>query len=160
MVAGMDVGHGGAPMSLARAEVVVDAPPEAVWRVVSDPRNLTRWERHVATVDDVPDTLIEGLEYSTQIRFAGVAGRVDVTVVEVDAPHFGRLHLRGVLDAVVTTRVTGLEDGRSLLEHEVEYSFGGGALGSFAAHGLEFLGGASYVLHRGAIAQKRQIEAG
>ena len=146
-------------MSLARAEVVVDASPEQVWAVVSDPRNLTRWERHVSAVDDAPSELIEGLEYSTQIRFAGVAGRVDVTVIEVDPPHFGRLHLRGVLDAVVTTRVTALEDGRSLLEHEVEYAFGAGGIGSFAARGLEFLGGASYVLHRGAIAQKRQIEA-
>ncbi|MEX2420223.1 MAG: hypothetical protein WD670_00240, partial [Actinomycetota bacterium] len=81
-------------------------------------------------------------------------------VVEVDAPHFARLHLHGVLDAVVTTRVTALEDGRSLLEHEVEYAFGAGMLGSFAARGLEALGGAHFVLLRGARAQKRQIERG
>lgn len=158
MVAWLVRRNGAAGVSLARAEVVVEAPPERVWDVVSDPRNLTQWERHVAAVDG-PEELIEGQEYSTEIRFAGVHGRVDVTVVEVDAPHFGRLHLHGVIDAVVTTRVTGLQDGRSLLEHEVEYSFGAGTLGSFAARGLELLGGASFALHRGALAQKRQIEA-
>jgi uncharacterized protein YndB with AHSA1/START domain len=144
-------------MSVASAEVVIDAGPEEVWAVVGDPRNLTRWERHVAAVD-APEELVEGLEYSTEIRFAGVAGQVDVTVLEVDPPHFARLQLRGVLDATVTTRVTGLEDGRSVLEHEVDYAFGAGLIGSFAAKGLEALGGAHYVLLRGAQAQKRQIE--
>ena len=145
-------------MSLARAEIAIDASPEEVWAVVADPRNLTNWERHVAAVD-APAELTEGLVYDTQIRFAGVSGRVEVTVVEVEAPNFARLHLTGVLEAVVTTRVTGLADGRSLLEHEVEYAFGAGVIGSFAARGLEALGGASFVLQRGAAAQKRQIEA-
>ena len=147
-------------MSIARAEVVVDASPEEVWRVVSDPDNLLHWDRRVAGVTDVSqDEFTAGLTYKTELRFMGVHGTVGVEVLEADPPHFARLRLSGPLDATVTTRITALEDGRSLLEHEVDYRLRG-ALGLFAARSLKLLGGADFALKRGTIAQKRQVEAG
>ena len=44
-------------MSTAEFSVEIEASPERVWEVVSDPANIPHWERHVVSVK-VPD---EGL---------------------------------------------------------------------------------------------------
>src|SRR2546425_967993 len=43
-----------ATMSVVQVSVDVDAPPESVWAIVSDPRNLPRWDRRIVAVDGVP----------------------------------------------------------------------------------------------------------
>ena len=48
---------------------------------------------------------------------------------------------------------------RSRLEHDVEYSFRGGALGDLAARSLQLLGGAQLALKLGTLAQKHSIES-
>ena len=57
-------------MSTAEFSVEIEASPERVWEVVSDPANIPHWERHVVSVQ-VPD---EGLEkdstYSVVMSFA------------------------------------------------------------------------------------------
>ena len=37
-------------MSTVEFSVEVDAPPERVWEVVSNPANIPHWERHVVSV--------------------------------------------------------------------------------------------------------------
>ena len=59
-------------MSTAEFSVEVDAPPERVWAVVSDPANIPHWERHVVSVH-VPDAgLGEGSRYTVVMAFMGV----------------------------------------------------------------------------------------
>ena len=41
-------------MSTTEFSVEVDAPPERVWAIVSDPANIPHWERHVVSVR-IPD---------------------------------------------------------------------------------------------------------
>jgi uncharacterized membrane protein len=146
-------------MTLVRASVDVDASPERVWAVVSDPRNLPIWDKHIDAVLDVPpDGVRRGTRYTTVLRFMSIHTSIGAEVLELDPPRFGRVRLRGLLDATVTTRVDPLDGDRSRLEHEVDYRFRGGPLGRLAARSLRMLGGAGLALRHGALAQKRQIE--
>ena len=148
-------------MSEARVTVNVDAPPERVWAAISDPRNLSRWDRHITKVEGVPeDGLKVGVRYSTELRFMGVAGVVDAEVLEWDPPRSSKILLRGFIEAVVYTRVEPLPHGRSRIVHEVRYGFRGGPVGGLAARALRLTGGPQLVLRRGTLAQKRHIESG
>lgn len=141
-------------------DMEIEATPEEVWTVVSDPRNLPRWDRHILSVRGVPDDgLAEGDRYTTELKMLGVRGMIEAEVLEIEPPKRSRIRLRGLLDATVKTSVSPLAGGlRSLLEHDVEYHFRGGGLAAFATQGLELTGGPSVVLRRGAMAQKKQIE--
>jgi uncharacterized protein YndB with AHSA1/START domain len=141
-------------------DMEIEATPEEVWGVVSDPRNLPKWDRHIISVRGVPDDgLVQGDRYTTELKMLGVRGTIEAEVLEIEPPMRSRIRLRGLLDATVKTKVSPLSGGeRALLEHDVEYHFRGGGLAAFATQGLGLTGGPSVVLRRGAMAQKRQIE--
>ncbi len=142
-------------------DMEIDATPEEVWKVVADPRNLPKWDRHIISVEGVPaDGLQVGTRYITELRMFGVTGKVEAEVLELEAHRRSRIRLRGFLDATAETKVTPISGGsRSLLEHDIEYHFRGGGLAAFATQGLGLTGGPSLVLRKGTMAQKRQIEA-
>ncbi len=145
----------------ARIVVDVDAPPEKTWTVISDPRNLPRWDRHITRVAGVPeDGLHPGDRYETELQFMGVRGVVEAEVLEFDPPRHSKILLRGFIEAVVTSRVEPLPHGRSRIVHVVQYGFRGGPVGQLAARALRVTGGPQLVLRRGTLAQKRQIEQG
>lgn len=141
-------------------DLEIDATPEEVWDVVSDPRNLPKWDRHILTVAGVPeDGLKEGTRYTTELKMLGVRGTIEAEVLEIEPPRRSRIRLRGILDATVKTAISPLSGGRrALLEHDVEYHFRGGGLAAFATQGLGLTGGPTVVLRKGALAQKQQIE--
>ncbi|HZD18399.1 MAG TPA: SRPBCC family protein [Actinomycetota bacterium] len=152
--------NGLGPMSATvRVEVEVQAPAEAVWGVISDPGNLPHWNRHIVRVTGVPSTgLTEGTQYVTEMRFMAVRTRVQAQVLEWEPPRRATFRLRGILDATVTSTVEPLDDGRSRLEHVVEYRFRGGLVGDLAARSLALVGGDQHALRHGTLAQKREIE--
>lgn len=159
MVAGVAERNGDRPVTVVAVSVEVDAPPERVWEVISDPRNLPHWDRHVVRVKDVPATgLREGARYATEMRFMAVRTKVHARVLEWEPPRRVAIRLSGVLDATVTSTVEPLGGERSRLEHVVDYRFRGGPLGDLAARSLRLVGGARYALRRGTLAQKREIE--
>jgi uncharacterized membrane protein len=144
----------------ARIAVEIDAPARRAWEVVSDPRNLPHWDRHIVRVVGVDDGLSEGVRYTTVMRFLTAQADVACTVVAWDPPRRSVIELAGIVEARVETTVTPLgRGGRCRLEHDVEYRFGGGPLGALAARSVRFLGGAHLALRHGALAQKREIEA-
>ena len=148
-------------MTVVTVAVEVDAPPERVWEVISDPRNLPHWERHIVAVDGVPATgLHEGARYVAEMRLLAVRTKVRAEVLEWDPPRRVSIRLTGVLDATVTSTVEPLGARRSRLKHVVEYRFRGGPFGDLAARSLRMLGGARYALRHGTLAQKREIESG
>ena len=149
-------------MSQVTASVVIDAPPKEVWEIVADPRHLPRWNRRITKVHGVPRDGIEaGTEYTTVVSFMGVGAHVDAEVLDVEPPEFSRIKLSGpVLRAVVTTRLTEDDGGKTKLEHVVDYEFRGGVLGRLAEKALEVSGGPGMVLRRGILAQKQQVEEG
>jgi carbon monoxide dehydrogenase subunit G len=147
--------------TMVSASVEVDAPPERVWAVVADPRQLPRWERHIVSIEDVsPEGLSKGATYTVVMRFVAVRARVHAEVLEWSPPGYACVRLTGLLDATVRTTITPIGRRRSRLEHDVEYTFRGGALGDLAARSLQLVGGAHLALRLGAMSQKHQIESG
>jgi uncharacterized protein YndB with AHSA1/START domain len=150
----------GAPVTLIRTSIVVDGSPEEVWKVVSDPRNLPRWNRYIRAVHDVPgDGLRPGSRYWTELGGLGVTFRIRAEVEEVDPPRYARVRLSGPVDAVVRTWIRPMGERRSRLEHQVDYSVRGGPIGALVGRALRHLG-APTVLRRGTRAQKLQVERG
>jgi uncharacterized protein YndB with AHSA1/START domain len=157
VVARLDERDGGRVTTVSVA-VEVDASPQRVWEVVSDPANLPHWNRHIVRVTGVPaGGLDRGVSYVTEMRFLGVHGRVAAEVLEWQPPRRASIRLSGLLDATVTSTVEPLDGGRTRLEHVVEYRFRG-ALGDVAAASLRLVGGAHFALRRGTLAQKHEIE--
>lgn len=145
-------------MTKIREWITIDATPEEVWRVVSDPRNLPKWNFYIHSVHDVPENGVKsGDKYWTKMSVLGVQFRVDSEIEELDPPHYARVHLRGPLEAVVRTWVRPAGRRRSRLEHEVDYRLKGGPIGALVARGLRLFGG-STVLKRGLRSQRRQVE--
>jgi ligand-binding SRPBCC domain-containing protein len=145
-------------MTTVEYSVEVDAPPEEVWAITSDPRDLPAWERHIESVA-VPDGgLKPGARYAVTMSFMGVKATVPCIVREWEPPWRSVVELGGLLKATVTTSIASLPFDRSVLRHEVRYVFRG-PLGSFAAASVRAVGGAEYALKRGTEAQRRQIEA-
>jgi hypothetical protein len=93
------------------------------------------------------------------MKFMAVRARIAAEVLEWDPPHVSSIRLSGVIEATVTTTVDALGDDGSRLRHEVDYRFRGGPLGKVAARSMALVGGAQFALRRGALAQKREIEA-
>lgn len=156
-------GRDGEGPGVTRVEtsVHVAAPPERVWEVVSNPRNLRIWDRHIVGVEDVPEGgLREGASYAALLRFMGVRARVRAEVLAWEPPHRAVVRVTGpVVEATVTTTVEPAGDA-SILRHEVEYRFRGGPIGEVAARSLELVGGAYLAVRHGALAQKRHVERG
>ncbi len=137
---------------------MVEAPPEEVWGVIADPRNLPRWNKYIRSVHDLPEEgLHPGARYWTNMSAMGVSFRVDAQVEELDPPRFARIRLSGPVEAVVRTWVRPAGRHRSRLEHEIEYRLKGGPVGGVVAKGLKVFG-APALLKRGIRAQKRQVE--
>jgi uncharacterized protein YndB with AHSA1/START domain len=138
--------------------VEVDAPPEEVWTVASDPRNLPQWDRHIESVDLPAGGLHVGARYRVSLRFIAVRTTVDATVLEWEPPWRSVVRLEGMLEATVSTSIASLPYERSVLRHEVSYRFRG-PFGGVGARSLQAVGGAQLALKRGVLAQKRQVEA-
>lgn len=147
-------------LTRVRFAVEVDAPPDRVWALTSDPRNLPRWDRHIESVD-VPDGVAgPGFRYRVRLRLMAVRMSVRGEILSWEPPGRARVRLAGpLLDAVVVSTVDPLDGGRSMLAHEVEYRFRG-PLGGFGAASLNAVGGAQLALRHGTLAQKREVESG
>ena len=145
-------------MTIVEVSEEIDAPPERVWAVTSDPRNLPHWDRHIERVWLPSSGLELGARYSVKMRFLAVRADVNAEVLEWEPPWRARIRLWGILEATVTTTIASLPFDRSLLRQEVEYAFKG-PLGRFAARSLAAVGGARLAIRRGVLAQKREIEA-
>jgi uncharacterized protein YndB with AHSA1/START domain len=144
-------------MTTAEFSVEVDASPKRVWKVVSDPRNIPFWERHVMSVHVPEGGFGLGSTYRVEMSFMGIRVTVRGEILEWEPPSRARIHLRGSLDATILTSVASLPRGRSVLRHEVTYRFRG-PLGRVVAAGLNAVGGAQLGIRHGTLAQKRQIE--
>jgi hypothetical protein len=145
-------------MTTVEYSVEVDASPEAVWDVASDPRGLPAWERHIESVSVPTGGLGLGVRFEVTMSFMGVHASVPCVVREWEPPWRSVVDLRGLLVATVTTSIASLPFDRSVLRHEVRYVFRG-PLGSFAAASVRAIGGAEFALRRGSEAQRRQIES-
>lgn len=160
MVEGVVKRYREAPMTVIRQATVIDAPPEEVWSIIADPRNLPRWNSLIKEVRGVPPNgLKPGDRYATEIGALGVRFKVRARVVEIDPPRSSMIRLTGPLEATVRTWLRPVGKGRTRLEHEVDYRIKAGPVGGLIARGVKHIG-APTILKRGIRAQKRQVERG
>jgi uncharacterized protein YndB with AHSA1/START domain len=145
-------------MTTVEYSVEVDAPPERVWELTSDPRNLPHWDRHIVGVRMPAGGLGAGARYEVVMRFLAVSTTVKAEVLEWEPPWRSRIRLRGLLEAIVTTSIAKLPWDRSVLRHEIDYRFRG-PLGRFGAASLNAVGGAQLALRRGTLKQRDEIES-
>jgi uncharacterized protein YndB with AHSA1/START domain len=139
--------------------VEIDASPERVWQVTSNPANLPHWDKHIESVDVPEGGLATGVRYQVMMRFMSFRTTVDADVLEWEPPWRAVIRLSGLLEATVTTAIASLPYERSVLRHEVTYRFRG-LFGGLGAQSIQALGGSQLALKRGVLAQKREIEAG
>jgi uncharacterized protein YndB with AHSA1/START domain len=145
-------------MTSVEYSVEVDASPERVWELTSDPRNLPHWDRHIVGVRLPAGGLGPGARYEVAMRFLAIRTTVEAEVLEWEPPWRSRIQLHGLLEATVTTSIAKLPWDRSVLRHEVEYRFRG-PLGRFGAASLNAVGGAQIALRRGTLRQRDEIES-
>jgi len=145
-------------VTTVECSVEIDATPNEVWEVTSDPRNLPHWDRHIIGVSLPKGGLAKGAVYTVRMQFVAVRATIHAEVVEWEPPWRAVIRLGGVLDATLTTTVASLPFDRSVLRHEVRYVFRG-PLGRFAAASVNAVGGGPLALRRGTLAQKREIES-
>ncbi len=146
-------------MTTVEVSAEIAAPPQRVWNVTSDPRNLPHWDKHLVAVGLPEEGLGRGARYEVVMRFMAVRAKVRAEIVEWEPPWRSKIRLVGLLDATVTTSIASLPFERSLLRHEVSYRFRG-PFGSLGAKSLAAVGGPQLALKRGLAAQKREIESG
>jgi len=137
--------------------VEVDAPPERVWKVTSNPRNLPHWDKHIESVEVPEGGLGLGVRYHVLMRFMSLRTTVDAEVLEWEPPWRATIRLSGLLEATVTTTIASLPFERSMLRHEVTYRFRG-VFGGIGARSIQAVGGTQMALKHGVLAQKREIE--
>ena len=143
-------------MTTVEYSVEVDASPERVWELTSDPRNLPHWDRHIVGIRLPAAGLGPGALYEVRMRFFTIRTTVKAEVLEWEPPWRSRIRLSGLLEATVSTSIAQLPRDRSVLRHEVEYTFRG-PLGRFAAASLNAVGGAQSALRRGMLKQRDEI---
>ncbi len=117
-------------MTQIHRSIEIAAPPEAVFRELTDLHRLTRWSTITETHEGPDDQLALGQEFDQTLRVAGVKLPSTWRVVEYDAPRVvaydatspggGRLHMR----QVVTPNASG-----SAVDLDVDYDLPGGVLG-------------------------------
>lgn len=143
--------------SVVEVSVDIDASPVDVWKVVADPQNLHRWDRHIALIEGAHGELHEGDEYTTELRFMGARARAHMKVLALKPNHYSKVAMHGVVDGTVESWMEPLDGDRTRLRHRVEYRFRGGPLGEVAGRAVRMMG-AGAILKRGVQAQKRQVE--
>ena len=148
-------------MTWAHYSTEVTASPEKVWSVISDPRNLVKWDDRVKEVAGVPEGgLHEGITYTTTLKVMGVTAKVESKVVTLDPPRESVVDLQGLILGRVETTIAPLDGGRSRLTQSVTFSFRGGFFGRMAARALRLTGGPEIFLKRAVEKQKLHIEEG
>ncbi len=119
-------------------EVDIDAPPEAVYGLVMDPRRLGDWVSIHHRLEEAPDgELDRGSELTQCVKVAGQRFKVRWRVVEDDCPRRVVWEGRGPVrtHARVIYDLDG-RDGGTRFSYVNEYELPGGAAGRLAGRAV------------------------
>jgi carbon monoxide dehydrogenase subunit G len=122
-------------MSEVRANIDIDAPPEAVYDTVLDPSRLHDWvtiHRKVNKVDEGEPRKGFQMDQTLCLRHANF--KVHWTLTEADRPHRATWEGKGPAGSYArTSYVLKERDGRTQFEYENEFKAPGGMLGAAAS---------------------------
>src|SRR5579863_4271043 len=123
-------------MSTVHAQIVIAAPPLAVWDTIMDPQRLGEWVTiHRSVKVKSPDPTAEGAEMDQVLHVVGMSFKVHWTLEHVRAPRQAEWEGRGpaLSRAVIRYRLEGDEDGPTTFDYVNEFHPPGGALGNMAS---------------------------
>jgi carbon monoxide dehydrogenase subunit G len=122
-------------MSEVRANIDIDAPPEAVYDTVLDPSRLHDWvtiHRKVNKVDEGEPRKGFQMDQTLCLRHANF--KVHWTLTEADRPHRATWEGKGPAGSYArTSYVLKERDGGTQFEYENEFTAPGGMLGAAAS---------------------------
>jgi carbon monoxide dehydrogenase subunit G len=122
-------------MSEVRANIDIDAPPEAVYDTVLDPSRLHDWvtiHRKVNKVDEGEPRKGFQMDQTLCLRHANF--KVHWTLTEADRPHRATWEGKGPAGSYArTSYVLKERDGGTQFEYENEFKAPGGMLGAAAS---------------------------
>jgi carbon monoxide dehydrogenase subunit G len=122
-------------MSEVRANIDIDAPPEAVYDTVLDPSRLHDWvtiHRKVNKVDEGEPRKGFRMDQTLCLRHANF--KVHWTLTEADRPHRATWEGKGPAGSYArTSYVLKERDGGTQFEYENEFTAPGGMLGAAAS---------------------------
>jgi uncharacterized membrane protein len=126
-------------VTLVRASIEIDAPPERVYDFMLDPAHLGKWvtiHRRVNSRDDGPPRA--GYEMNQTLHLRGANFRVHWTLTEADRPEHATWEGRGPAHSYARTSYSlrAVDDDRTRFDYENEFKAPGGFLGAAASRML------------------------
>jgi uncharacterized protein YndB with AHSA1/START domain len=126
-------------VTLVRASIDIDAPPERVYDFTLDPAHLDEWvtvHRRVNSRDSGPPR--EGFEMAQTLHLRGANFKVHWTLTEADRPDRATWEGRGPAHSYARTTYSlrPLDGGKTRFEYENEFKAPGGFLGAAASRML------------------------
>lgn len=123
-------------MSLVRASIEIDAPPEEVYDVMLDPARLQEWvtiHRRVDHADDGPPQA--GFQLDQTLHLRGANFKVHWTLTEAERPEHATWEGRGPAHSYARTsyRLTPTDGNGTRFDYENEFKPPGGVLGAAAS---------------------------
>ena len=123
--------------------IEIEAPIDAVWDLVMDPRRLGEWVTIHESVADVPEgDLVKGSRFRQRLRLKGVPLKVRWEVVECERPH--RARWRGEAAAGSRARIAyDLTEtaGGTRFDYENEFELPAGKVGKLGARAFNAVSG-------------------
>jgi carbon monoxide dehydrogenase subunit G len=127
-------------MTLVKATIEIDAPPEAVYDRVLDPSCLSEWvtiHRRVNKADSGEPR--EGFEMNQTLCLRGANFKVQWTLTEAERNHKATWEGRGPAHSYARTayKLSPVDDGRrTRFDYENEFKAPGGVIGAAASRVL------------------------
>jgi uncharacterized protein YndB with AHSA1/START domain len=125
-------------MSEVVASIDIDAPPDAVWAVVMDPRRLGEWvtiHRRLGKAPDGPPR--EGDEMVQTLHLRGANFKVHWELVRCDAPRHAEWNGRGPAHSHAETEYTlTAQDGGTRFDYRNVFKPPLGPIGAAASRAL------------------------
>ena len=115
-------------MGHVQRSVVINAPTEEVFKLLTDTRRYGEWVSGFAGLDEGPDALASGDTFRWRLRVRRLTFKFRSTVTELDAPRRYQEEIRGVVRATLTKTVVS-QKRRTQLNWTLNYRVPGGPLG-------------------------------
>jgi uncharacterized protein YndB with AHSA1/START domain len=126
-------------MSVVHVSTQIDAPPQAVFDLVMDPRRLGDWVTIHRSVSNLSaDPTAPGAKMDQTLHMRGVSFKVHWTLVNVQAPFRAEWQGRGPAHsrAAIVYSLKGEPGGPTTFDYLNDFGAPGGMLGSVASRVL------------------------
>lgn len=120
-------------MGLVQRSVVIDAPTDKVFALMTDTARFGEWVFGFAGLDEGPEQLSEGTMFRWRLKGHGLTLKPRSTVTTFDEPsgYDEEIRIPGILRAQLSKRIIA-EKRRTRLVWSLEYRLVGGPLGAAA----------------------------